>query len=75
LQERATPQLQTKAMETIKVERDMLQLQLKQEGDKFLAFKKKVNKIVAQCATLTINKHKTKNDHAKSRRANQKVET
>jgi len=33
----------------------MLQLQLKQEGDKFFALKKKLNKIVAQCATLTRN--------------------
>jgi len=60
LQERANPQFQTKAMETNKVERDMLQLQLKQEGDKFLALKKKVNKIVARCATLTINNTRLK---------------
>ncbi|CAM6029619.1 unnamed protein product [Sphagnum balticum] len=46
---------QVEAMETIKVERDMLQLQLKQEGDKFCALKKEVDKIVAQCATLTRN--------------------
>ncbi len=46
---------QVEAMETIKVERDMLQLQLKQEGDKFWALKKEIDKIVAQCATLTRN--------------------
>ncbi|KAH8944215.1 hypothetical protein BDL97_13G097100 [Sphagnum fallax] len=54
-EERATPESQVETMETIKVERDMLQLQLKQEGDKFGALKKEVDKIVAQCATLTRN--------------------
>ncbi len=55
MQERATPKSQIETMETIKVERDMLQLQLKQEGDKFGALKKEVDNIVAQCATLTRN--------------------
>ncbi len=47
--------VQVEAMETIKLERDMLQLQLKQDADKFWALKKEVDKIVAQCATLTRN--------------------
>jgi len=54
-QRKAVLELQIEAMETIKVERDMLQLQLKQEGDKFLALKKEVDKNVAQCTTLTRN--------------------
>jgi hypothetical protein len=54
-QRKAILELQVEAMETIKVERDMLQLQLKQEGDNFLALEKEVDKIIAQCATLTKN--------------------
>jgi predicted ATPase len=54
-QRKAVLELQIEAMEIIKVERDMLQLQLKQERDKFLALKKEVDKNVAQCTTLKRN--------------------
>jgi hypothetical protein len=59
-QRKSILELQVEAMETIKVERDMLQLQLKQEGDKFWALKKEVDKIVAQCATMTKNNTRSK---------------